>query len=367
MLVSPQFHPSVLCDSMQPNSIDSISEFLLHGQANYQVFDLGRGVHRLSAQEFLEIENGLRPVPRPRQQHGWYGVVFWHGQHADNQFIWFLKFPVDEQGLLVSATRNHFLQIIIETMGEALIENSQKQETLPDNPYTFTPTQSQMAQYNAVAKYQLGLPASDAMQEVEQYLFAPAVMDWRNLSLQGFADFVVRLNNTQLAHPIPYDQLADEAKFALLRACDGIDIPSHLSDILLTQWNQLSASQRQEDIGLALLQALSTEVANEGLQAILNTLLSESESLNINTLSVIAARFYGQFNDVSLHQFLEHVARTDAQENYQGALFVSLFTDLAQLPMLRRQTLAVLRSPERSDALATAIGYLFAQAQGEKQ
>ena len=53
---------------MSANSINSISEFLLHAGTEYQVFDLGRRLEPTDSQTFLEIENGSAYAPYPRQQ-----------------------------------------------------------------------------------------------------------------------------------------------------------------------------------------------------------------------------------------------------------------------------------------------------------
>ena len=65
---------------MSANSINSISEFLLHAGTEYKVFDMGRRLTQLDAQSFLDIENGSAYAPYPRQQHAWFGIVFWNKQ-----------------------------------------------------------------------------------------------------------------------------------------------------------------------------------------------------------------------------------------------------------------------------------------------
>ncbi|HBI76406.1 MAG TPA: DUF3549 domain-containing protein, partial [Alteromonas macleodii] len=51
---------------------------LLHAGTEYQVFDLGRRLEPTDSQTFLEIENGSAYAPYPRQQHAWFGIVFWN-------------------------------------------------------------------------------------------------------------------------------------------------------------------------------------------------------------------------------------------------------------------------------------------------
>ena len=74
-------------------SIQTLSEFLLHAGTNFQLFDLGRGVHAMDTQMFLDLENGMLPCPRPRQQHAWFAIVFWSGKPVKQHYVWFVKFP----------------------------------------------------------------------------------------------------------------------------------------------------------------------------------------------------------------------------------------------------------------------------------
>ena len=48
---------------MNANSINSISEFLLHAGTEYIVFDMGRRLTALDNQAFLDIENGSTVAP----------------------------------------------------------------------------------------------------------------------------------------------------------------------------------------------------------------------------------------------------------------------------------------------------------------
>tara|TARA_Y100000814_G_scaffold293367_1_gene274622 strand:- start:1382 stop:1690 length:309 start_codon:yes stop_codon:yes gene_type:complete len=102
---------------MDAKQINSISEFLLQAGTEYLVFDLGRRIEPLESQTFLNIENGLHIPPFPRQKHAWFGIVFWNKRASNQHYIWFIKLPIDEQGLVVTATRNHFLQIIVDALG----------------------------------------------------------------------------------------------------------------------------------------------------------------------------------------------------------------------------------------------------------
>ena len=48
-------------------------------------------------------------------------LVFWSPTLPDKHYIWFLKFPLDEQGLLVQAARDEFLSMLLERVGESML------------------------------------------------------------------------------------------------------------------------------------------------------------------------------------------------------------------------------------------------------
>lgn len=349
-------------DSSQPqHNIQTLSEFLLHAGTNFQLFDLGRGVYPMDTQTFLDVENGLLPCPRPRQQHAWFGIVFWSGKPVTHHYIWFVKFPVDERGLLVVASRNHFLQIIVDAIGLSL--SDEKQETLPDNPYSFVPPQSQMAQFSAMSKALLDLPVSDVTEKVALYSKAPAISDWRDLSVQAVADFALRLHEDSPAIEVKENLHLFHHDFSktLFEACESVQLSPVLKQACVAAC--IEHFSEQPALSLAALRAIATEQQDDIVTNLLDTLLKDY-ALDINFLSVIAGRHYANLSEHHLLHFFTQAARLDDELNMAGKLFGGFFADLVQLPALRNKVLSILRSPDRSDALAKAFGRLFSQTQG---
>ncbi|MBU3022112.1 DUF3549 family protein [Aestuariibacter sp. A3R04] len=342
----------------QQHTITTLSEFLLHAGTNFQFFDLGRGVHIMESQAFLDLENGLTPCPRPRQQHAWFAIVFWSGKPVKQHYIWFVKFPVDERGLLVVAARNHFLQIIIDALGQSV--EGRQAEKLPDNPYSFIPTQSQMAQFSAITKAHLSLPLSSGVSAVAQYVAAPAITDWRQLSIQAVADFSLSMSTGEHDNTLQQNLTSFQPDFAktLLESCENVPLTATFKAFL-----GLFIRERFEKaptLTLAALRAMSSHEKDPAVRDTLSDLLARPQ-LDIDTLSVIAGRHYDQLSSTQLVTFFEHAARLDERDEFNGKLFTGFFSDLVQIPAIREHVLGVLRSPHRSERLARAFGRLFTQ------
>ncbi|GGW73119.1 DUF3549 family protein [Alteromonas halophila] len=349
---------------MSATSIESISEFLLHAGTDFRIFDMGRGIYPVETQAFLDMENGQLAPPRPRQQHGWFAVVFWDRQATTQHYIWFVKLPVDERGLIVSATRNHFLQIIVDALGESLTDDSDGAQQLPDNPYSFVPTQAQMAQFNALVRKHLAQPMSQGTDAVHQYLTAPQQHDWQSLPLQAIADVAVRLDKTpELITAVRdnFEQYSPDFQNALMEYVESIALPDALVNCFMAR------AQDPMIIHLSALRALTTTQADPQLQDMLSALLERDDQLSIDVVSVIAGRHYMQFDTALTLKFFDRVAWLDDKQQLNGALFSGLFSDLVQLPPLRPTMLGMLRSEERSARLQAAIGKLFTQTREQAQ
>ena len=110
--------------------INSLSEFLLQAHTQHLVFDMGRGLKPITNQLFFEWENQQSPCLYPRQDHAWFCIAFWNEKLSSERYIWFIKLPLDENGLMIQAARNQFLEIIIQALGKGL-EHTQDENAQP--------------------------------------------------------------------------------------------------------------------------------------------------------------------------------------------------------------------------------------------
>lgn len=347
---------------MSANNINSISEFLLHAGTEYRIFDMGRRLTLLDSQSFLDIESGSAYAPYPRQQHAWFGIVFWNKQSSTQHYIWFVKLPLDEQGLVIAASRNHFLDIIVDALGQSIADDAEKAQSLPDNPYSFVPAQSLLAQFNAMVKSTLKVSLNEDAQKVEAYLKAPQLVDWQEISMHSVADFTQVLNDHTNSEAVINAFYANHTLYAdvflntFMEMCENVSLPPSLESFCIE--NVVS----DNGVSISILRALSAPHYDEKINACLTSLLRDGASERLDILSVIAARHFEQMDNALLSIFLENAARVDNKEGHDGALFSGFFSDLVQIPKLRRQVLTLLRSPDRSDTLAEAFNQLFAQA-----
>lgn len=339
--------------SMSP--ISTISEFLLHAGTDYWVFDMGRSIRDLSSQMFLDIENGqLRPA-YPRLEHAWFGIIFWDKTRSTQHYIWFVKLPLDEQGQIVAAARNHFLQIIIDALGSELENAESKNAQLPENPYSFIPNQHQLADFNSISRKNLSLGQSQFYDQALHYIKAPLVIDWQTVALQGLTDIAANHKDPQIALSLSA-QLANypqAVQSALLTSFENQPI-----DIKIVEQVVQLLSDNPTDIILWQLglRSFCQSVCEQVIKPLIKECLTSELRHQQGILVVISGRLFNYLNDeILLKLYLEAVARADMT----FALYQATFRDLVQVPSIREMMLGSLRWTDKSDVLTAAVGSLF--------
>lgn len=342
------------------SDISTISEFLLHANSQYQVFDMSRGIRTLTAQQFVDFENGLSPHPSPRLGAAWTAVLFWQatpGQHAvahtpvPEYFIWFLKLPLDEQSKLVPGPRDHFLRILLE----ALARQSQGEavKDLPDHPYSFVPPQQQMASFNSLIRKQLALPRSQYFEQALAYMQAPHEKDWTDVPLQGINDIAAAMDDPDISETVrdTFFRLGEEVQYRFCEAMEHHTPCPAFTDLVLN-WAE---SSDDCEVQSATLRALSRSKENQRLSDFIRQRL-EQTPLSTDVLVIISGRHWHRLTEHDLFNLYMDTVATQAPE-----LFSAIFADLVRIPALRQQMLTMLRSPHKSQALLRAIGVLFSE------
>ncbi|MFT5669629.1 MAG: hypothetical protein ACI9WH_000444, partial [Glaciecola sp.] len=300
------------------------------------------------------------------------------------RYIWFIKLPLDEKGLMISASLQQFIDIITQALGKELEHTQDSQAQLPQNPYVFTPSQQQLADCNAHIKKELSVDSRNNAQAMA-YLYAPnAIKDpqaWAALSLQDIADFVIHPHPTYKTDDAFQTLIANNlhayapaVQNCLFASLESVEISKTLSQALIN-FHQYACDPNLAALCLRAMSfkphLLSINYVVQLLSADVNTKAISGGSTNDNmqdnkksvyrldleTCVVIAGRYWQVLNnEQSLPIFMHKVALIDS--SYE--LFKGLYTDLVKIPETRDTLLCFIRQTERSKEVSNAIGALFA-------
>jgi len=336
------------------DTIHTLTQLLKNSDCDYQVFDLGRRIKTIANDVFADVEKGQQAYPFPLQRKAHLAIAYWN--ETKQPWIWFLKFELDERGLLKQADVGNFIKYVVEAMGTRLNQemSEEQQQKLSNNPYTFKPAEDKMAVFHSQVRAKLNLPCSQYYEHAQHYFSGDLGWDnWQTVGLQGITDICARLstaqNGVQIRKAIKH--LPNEPLYALLGSLEHTQLPTKLAERIAELAEQQNQSN-DPDLFLisALIRALSgaeSEIVNPILDAILQSpRLSHQE-----VLIGIAGRCWHLLADANrAEQFLLRLAQTGNQ-----ALFNQLFADLVMLPELRMVILPLLHSAPSTELAAALI------------
>jgi hypothetical protein len=351
---------------MAKPQITTLSEFLQHSGARYRVFDMARRVVKISNDDFANIEQTDQPYPYPLQKIAHFAVLFWNPDLAEKHYVWFLKFPLDEQGLLIQAARDEFLVMLLDRVGECMLaanEGDQIEGALKDSPYTFKPREDKMAAFNAKASDSLAMKASQYYEPALAYFIGQTpAEEWQGLAMQGVADVATRLSDKPTISAVA-DHLSNIPAEPFVSFCTFLE-HSEPTAIMVEQFaiklNDLLAAEKIET-GLiaACLRAVSNSPATGLVDNMVEQVLNHPVSQDIEILATISGRLWRIIAQPKLCQhFVERLAENSAA--YPG--FSQVLADAMYLPGCREPIMAALRSSERSEALSLRVGEMFGQS-----
>jgi len=340
-------------------SMNTLTEFLDQAQCQYRVYDLGRLVQKINNSDFQKIATNKQPYPYPIQQHAFIALTFWQVAVKKEHFVWFLKIPLDEQGLMKITAQTSFISMVVEAMGDNLTDeiSDKLQERLASNPFIFKPSAEKLAIFNANINRSFIRPPSSFYPDIQHYFSEQSDWDeWTTLGLQGFADLAARLdhddNQKKIINALPY---LPEQPLQTLALC--LENQYNMSVTLTEKIAQQSTKclqQGQMTNAILLLRAISSTSAQGITKQLLIDQFSSELVHQADWYIAIAGRCWTQLEDETLlNRYFEALA------NHHSALFPQLFSDLVAIPALRDKVLKQLRLPARSPALSQAIGLLF--------
>jgi hypothetical protein len=350
------------------SKIDTLTEFLEAGGLAPQYYDMGRRIKRLERKLILDFEYTEIPYPQPLQQQAWIGLVL-HPDDLDRSWdplIWFIRFPLDEQGKLNLAARDDFMFQLMERLGSTVTGGEeQKQEiasALEQNPYAFQPKQERLAAIHARLTVDLRQPPSRYYDHAKKYFSGKLGWDqWSFIGYQGIADMAARHgeddNESCLISAIP--QLPPPPLEALCHVLEQESISAPLAEALLYRCrNMLKEDHPDPQVITAALRGISCSVSQQHRHEMLIEVLSHPVAKRTDVLAAIAGRCWEDLDEDEIRvQFLEQLAAND----HGQAFFQQILTDLLYLADSRAGLLESLRTPNRSERLSHSIGEFFNQ------
>ena len=347
---------------MTINKIETLSDFLHSSGAKYCVFDMGRRIVKLDSDEFVSIESAKKPYPYPFKKEALLALVFWNQQKTENYYVWFLHFPLDEQGLLIQAARDEFLVTLLECVGEQILaehDGKKIENALKDSPYTFKPREIRMAAFHAQMTKNIGLKPSQFYDNAQLYFNGKAdLYDWQSLGMQGVADVAVRLDELEQANFLSVLPLLPERPFMMLCVFLENSQPSAELVEIFAQQITIKLQEKEPDITriCACLGAISNSPETDLVDHVVKQVLQHSCSQNINILATISGRIWRVLEQKLICQlYVIQLAQNDAGQ--QG--FSQLLADVMFMPGLRSHIMQVLRAPGRSKQLTKAVDEMF--------
>ncbi len=321
-------------------SISTLSQLLRESQSDYLCYDLGRRVQAINTTEFNAIEQQQAPYPYPVQGQACFAMVFWPQLTRSERepFLWFLKFPLDERGLLEQAAVQEFLTSVITLLGQQVTHalSEEQEQQLQQSPYLFTPPEEKRAALHA----QLGLlwqrQPSVHFEFAQTTLAAPE--HWQHVGVQGLHDVAARLSDLPATQQALAEQLIDypaPLRQATAIALEHQQLPAKLGDALALQILQLDAGDTRAD----LLRSLAGSVTSEAITEAVRHVLKEP---NVDECVICCARLWQTFDPLCTpHVQLELLLLALAQQDPK--IFAALITDLLRMPMLRPHILVTLQ------------------------
>lgn len=343
---------------------DNNDETSAQTENNIRIFDMGRRIKPIALEQFEQFEQTLIAWPYPLVRSAWFAISFTYidDNGHNNVNIWFLKFPLDEQGKLILAARDEYIEQFVRLIEQKLNNSDILEKMGQESPYGFKPSEEKLANINAKLKVELKLEPSEYFNAVLEFLQAGANSDsWQELGYQGIADYCAFLQDKRYAEleailTKTIDSLPNPVLHAFSTCLEHYELSNELQAAIFARANVM-----QEEEVVACLHALAEE-KNDGknaetIQQLIKQALQSDFAHKIEVLTVISGRNWNHLKKQPelMKLYLEALAKnTDGQST-----FTILLSDLLFIPGMRESVLNAMRDPQRSEQLSQAIGHFY--------
>jgi len=328
----------------------SLTGFLEITGAKYRLFDLGTQLRKLSNKTLLHLDEGQK-YPYPHLGFGWLAIFTWNGDLIEQNSLWFLKLPLDEQGILSAAVHSDLVNRFYRAFQTS--DRKERQRLLTDHPYQFKPDNEKMAALHALASHQLALPPSFYHQSAAQfYLNDDREVQWQQIGVQGIADIVTRLSNTELESlNNRIASLEDEPLIALMRQLEHFPLHSSTIDALISRSQN---APNHSSIVNACLKSASQSQALKLVEPIILERLSACD-FDLEFLLIIITRYHYLFDNIkTATTVLDHLAQMADSDGFNRVV-----TNLAMQTGMEGIIMTILRSASLTENLANALSRLI--------
>ncbi len=347
------------------NTIATLTQFIESGGLSLDFTDMGRRISPIPREHFIAFELTDIPYPLPLQRQAWFALSLADPkQPRFDPMIWFIRFPLDEQGKLLQAARDEFMHHLAENQ-ESSPDRDGMQRALQNNPYAFQPRQDRLAVFHARLTHALKQPASHYYDHAKDYFDGKLGWDqWSFIGVQGIADLAARLNqqgNTKrIAKSIPY--LPPSPLEALCHCLENGVIADSIAEALAERGRSTLGDEKPNpQVLTAVVRGLSQSRSVEIRNAFVHQLIDHPIAHRSDILAAISGRAWEALEDVSLRRpFLERLAGNEAGQEF----FNAVLSDLLFLPATRIAMQESLRDPQRSARLGQVLGDFFSALRG---
>jgi hypothetical protein len=362
-----------------PSTLTELIQFFIHGGETqssidnnediFYIYEMGRGIKQINRQTFADFEDTSIAWPYPFLKSAWFALLFANPENPDNFHVWFLKFPLDEQGKLIQAARDDYLKQFYERIIEKQHINAAQEA---ESPYGFKPSEEKMANINAIVKHQTNKLPSAYYQDVLHYIYQENKSEktdlkqwdnWQTLGYQGLADLSSYMHN-EYNQKIIEQQLAQSIEYlpiAMLKALSSCLEHHQLSKQLVDVIVLRATKHNQLDNMVACLRSISAS-DNQAVNTLLKHALNSDYKANIELLAVACGRCWNNLKEPWLMQlFLEALAIVKTANKSSNEAFNIMVSDLLFIPGMRTTVLEQFRNPQRSDELTMSIGNFYSE------
>ncbi|MCP3870247.1 MAG: DUF3549 family protein [Gammaproteobacteria bacterium] len=347
-------------------NVTTLLEFLESTGAHLRFIDMGRRITPIAREDFLGFEKADIPYPLPVQQQAWIALLFENPVQCTDPYVWFLRFPLDEQGKLVQSTRDDFMHQLLERIGANLEKVKQEggiENSIGKNPYSFEPRDDRRAIFYATASKLLQVKKSKYYSHARDYFNNTLGWDqWPFVGFQGIADLAARIdeadNEAIVTRAIPL--LPFRPLEALCHCLENQVLPPTVAQALSARaMENLSLESPDNLVTAAIVRGVSRSETH--CKKLLLQVLSLPCGDDPTILSAIGGRAWECLTDEAISKpFLQRLAENSGGQE----VFNQCLMDLMFLPGMRQPLLNVLRDPERTTELSRSVGSFFQHVAG---